>query len=55
MAEKYLFWLFMLVVAIRYQHATINMLSDTFTTFLKHYENLLNTILKEYNYKPFGI
>jgi hypothetical protein len=30
MAEKYLFWLFMLVVAIRYQHATINMLSDTF-------------------------
>jgi hypothetical protein len=35
MAEKYLFWLFMLVVAIRYQHATINMLSDTFHNFPK--------------------
>jgi hypothetical protein len=35
MAEKYLFWLFMLMVAIRYQHATINMLSDTFHNFPK--------------------
>jgi hypothetical protein len=33
MAENTFSWLFMLVV--RYQHATINMLSDTFHNFPK--------------------